>query len=206
MDSESRGQVGGLECGEGTRRALAGESRGWRCGGCGGRRNEEILGEVVEAVREKEGKGRGEEVQVQVPRELRLAYRDEMGAGRRLGSTEEGEAGTAAPTADANPPLDGSQPSVQDPPTQPTRTIPAQSPPQQQLRQSQDTQQRPQQNSPRAPTSQTQTQTQTTPQPLTPNHNRDRNHDSAVPAWLDRAIVGVALGLAVMVCKKLVYL
>ena len=38
------GQVGGLEAGEGVRRKLAEESRGWRCEGCGGgRSNEEVM-------------------------------------------------------------------------------------------------------------------------------------------------------------------
>jgi len=217
MDSESKGQVGGLECGEGTRRALARESRAWRCGGCGGRTNVEVLGEVGERVRQMEReKGLGRE-EVRVPGDLRLAYRDEMGRGaegekmgtgeRRLGTTEaEAEVGTPTLSADAAPRLDPVKPDAQDPPPQPTRTVPAQAQPQpqpqpqqrQRLSSSQDTRQ-PLLHAPTGLTG-----TQATPQPRNPH--RDRNPDSAVPAWLDRAIVGVAVGLAVMVCRKLVYL
>ncbi len=150
-----------------------------------------------------------------MPGELRLAYRDEMGRGaegekmgtgeRRLGTTEaEAEVGTPTLSADAAPRLDPVKPDAQDPPPQPTRTLPAQAQaqpqpqPHQRLSSSQDTRQPPL----HAPTGLT--GTQATPQPRNPH--RDRNPDSAVPAWLDRAIVGVAVGLAVMVCRKLVYL
>ncbi|KAI9765724.1 MAG: hypothetical protein M1840_007157 [Geoglossum simile] len=69
MEGEARGQVGGMEAGEGLRRKLAGESRSWVCQGCGGRRNDEwvVEGEAV-------GEGEAEKV----PEELRLGYRDEM--------------------------------------------------------------------------------------------------------------------------------
>lgn len=207
MDSESKGQVGGLDCGEGTRRALARESKGWRCGGCGGRTNEEVMGEVGEKVREREREKGGDGQEVRAPGELRLAYRDEMtGVGpRRLGATE-AEAGMPPLSAGATLPVGPVKADVQDPPPQPTRTVPAQSQPQaqpqQRLRPSPDTRPPPSHQPPHAPTGQP--ETQTTPQPR--NLHRDRNPDSAVPAWLDRAIVGVAVGLAVMVCRKLVYL
>ncbi|KAI9793917.1 MAG: hypothetical protein M1816_007169 [Peltula sp. TS41687] len=84
MAQDAKGQVGGLECEEGARRRLARESRAWRCGACGGRRNEEVfVGE--EGVEDGRGEGGGEEV----PGELRLGYRDELEL--ELGMGREGE-------------------------------------------------------------------------------------------------------------------
>ena len=165
------------------------------------------MGEVGEKVREREREKGGDGQEVRAPGELRLAYRDEMtGVGpRRLGATE-AEAGMPPLSAGATLPVGPVKADVQDPPPQPTRTVPAQSQPQaqpqQRLRPSPDTRPPPSHQPPHAPTGQP--ETQTTPQPR--NLHRDRNPDSAVPAWLDRAIVGVAVGLAVMVCRKLVYL
>ena len=73
MDSEARGQLGGMDASEGVRRRLAGASRGWRCGVCG-RANEVVMTEQDAAVREAGGKG-GSEV---VPEGLRLAYREDL--------------------------------------------------------------------------------------------------------------------------------
>lgn len=70
MAQDAKGQVGGLECEEGARRRLAGESVGWRCVGCGSRSNREILEDGTGEVEEK--------VKVEIPRELRLGYKDEM--------------------------------------------------------------------------------------------------------------------------------
>lgn len=83
METDPQGQLGGMDVGEAVRRKLAGESAAWRCSGCGGRRNEEILEEAREAWRRKEeeegrdeGEGGKEEV---VPSELKMGWRDEMG-------------------------------------------------------------------------------------------------------------------------------
>ncbi|PYI34025.1 UBC-like protein [Aspergillus indologenus CBS 114.80] len=43
MDGDARGQVGGLDVGEEVRRRYAVASRGWRCEGCMGRTNAEVL-------------------------------------------------------------------------------------------------------------------------------------------------------------------
>lgn len=121
MEGDARGQVGGMEMGRGERERLAGESRGWRCGGCGGRRNEDILRE--EGGGGEEGKG------VVVPEELKFGFRDEMGEAEQ--STASAEASSAAD----NPPAPkitqalpatstSSSTSRSSPPPQPTRTIP----------------------------------------------------------------------------------
>lgn len=76
MDTDAKGQLGGIECEAEARRKMAGESRAFTCGVCA-RSNESILREREEAAREVAGEKREEEV----PAELRLAYRDELGKG-----------------------------------------------------------------------------------------------------------------------------
>ncbi|KAL2023856.1 hypothetical protein VTK56DRAFT_633 [Thermocarpiscus australiensis] len=87
METDAKGQLGGLEAGDAVRRRLAAESRSWRCGVCcGGKTNGEILGECEERVREmveREGgrRVREEEEEVKVPEELKMGWRDEMEGG-----------------------------------------------------------------------------------------------------------------------------
>ncbi|KAF1937474.1 UBC-like protein [Clathrospora elynae] len=78
MDTDAKGQLGGIECSKEARERMARDSGAWRCAGCG-KSNSEIMKEREDAVKEieeKEGKKREEDV---VPEELRLAYRDELG-------------------------------------------------------------------------------------------------------------------------------
>ncbi|KAK0668849.1 putative ubiquitin-conjugating enzyme E2 J1 [Cercophora samala] len=80
METDVKGQLGGLEAGAEVRRRLAGESRGWVCGlGCsiggGGKRNEEVMGEHVRMCQEMGVVETGEKV----PEELKMGWRDEMG-------------------------------------------------------------------------------------------------------------------------------
>ena len=72
MEGDAKGQVGGMEMPKSERERLAGESRGWRCRGCGGRSNEEILKEEGE-----EGEGEEKPKQV-IPEELRFGFKDQM--------------------------------------------------------------------------------------------------------------------------------
>lgn len=81
MDTDAGGQLGGMDASKEVRTRMAGQSRGWRCGTCG-KRNEEIMEEVEQAVREH-GAGGREEV---VPQELRLAYRDDLRTKEGAGS------------------------------------------------------------------------------------------------------------------------
>ncbi|KAG8530295.1 uncharacterized protein KY384_004797 [Bacidia gigantensis] len=75
MEGDAKGQVGGMEMGESQRRELAGESRGWVCGGCGGRSNERILSEEGGGGDGGEGEGEAHKI----PEELRFGFKDEMG-------------------------------------------------------------------------------------------------------------------------------
>ncbi|KAK4156340.1 ubiquitin-conjugating enzyme/RWD-like protein [Chaetomidium leptoderma] len=85
METDVKGQLGGMEMGDAVRRRLAGESGKWRCGVCcGGKSNGEVLGECEERVREMR-----DAEEVKVPEELKMGWRDEMEEGRK--KKEEGE-------------------------------------------------------------------------------------------------------------------
>ena len=72
MEGDAKGQVGGMEMPRNERERLARESRGWRCRGCGGRSNEEILKEEGEKV---DGE---KETKQEIPEELRFGFKDQM--------------------------------------------------------------------------------------------------------------------------------
>ena len=82
MSSEAKGQVGGLDMNEEARKSLAKESREFTCAGCGGRRNEEIMADCEALWREQQTDGSADrQPQVEIPEELRLAYKDDMDRG-----------------------------------------------------------------------------------------------------------------------------
>ncbi|KAF2865466.1 ubiquitin-conjugating enzyme/RWD-like protein [Massariosphaeria phaeospora] len=77
MDTDAKGQLGGIECGPAARKKMAVESGAYTCGVCR-KSNADIVRESKEAadlIEAKEGKQKEEAV----PEELRLAYRDELG-------------------------------------------------------------------------------------------------------------------------------
>jgi ubiquitin-conjugating enzyme E2 J1 len=77
MDTDAKGQIGGIECSKEARQRMAQESNAWKCSTCG-KSNAEVMKErqeMVDEIEAKEGKRKDEEV----PEELRLAYRDELG-------------------------------------------------------------------------------------------------------------------------------
>lgn len=87
MDTDAKGQLGGIECSKDARERMAKDSGAWTCAGCG-KSNAHIMTEREELVRDiekKEGKRKEDEI----PEELRLAYRDE------LGKKDQGDADTA---------------------------------------------------------------------------------------------------------------
>jgi ubiquitin-conjugating enzyme E2 J1 len=76
MDTDAKGQLGGIECSRDARERMAKDSGAWKCAGCA-KTNADIMQEreeLVKEIEEKEGKRKDE----QVPEELRLAYRDEL--------------------------------------------------------------------------------------------------------------------------------
>ena len=124
MEGDAKGQVGGMEMPEKERRRLAGESKTWRCQGCGGRSNEDILRE--EGGEAGEGKG-NEHV---VPEELKFGFRDQMAAAESKDVAKERDmqaVATSAPdpspisaSAASPPPATSSTPES----INPTRTVP----------------------------------------------------------------------------------
>ncbi|KAJ4389071.1 hypothetical protein N0V93_006533 [Gnomoniopsis smithogilvyi] len=84
METDPKGQLGGLDTSEAVRKQLATQSRAWKCSGCGGRPNEEIIRECEEAAKAADAEAEGEAEssrkakEVEVPAELKLGFRDEM--------------------------------------------------------------------------------------------------------------------------------
>ena len=123
MEGDAKGQVGGMEMSENERRRLAGESKTWRCQGCGGRTNEDIL-------RDEGGKdGDAKHNEHVVPEELKLGFRDQMEAGRSKDAVKDKIMQTvttpaSGPSASASAAVP--TPSTSSPPENipPTRTVP----------------------------------------------------------------------------------
>ncbi|KAK0735641.1 ubiquitin-conjugating enzyme/RWD-like protein [Apiosordaria backusii] len=181
METDVKGQLGGLEASPEVRRRLAGESRSWVMGEHG-----RVCGEmgVVE-----EGEGGGKE---KVPGELRMGWRDEMGGGgggggdkekgkEREGKGEEEEESDGEETARLAEGFVQTVPLQTESRTQTAARGPEPvavsvgQPPQQQ-------QQRPQ------------------PQLQQVQRRRTTSQDE-VPVWLDRLIVAVAVLLIAAVAK-----
>jgi ubiquitin-conjugating enzyme E2 J1 len=76
MDTDAKGQLGGMDAGEAVRRKMARESREWKCGSCG-RVNAEVMKEQEEAAAGEEGRKEDE-----VPEQLKLAFREDLGKGK----------------------------------------------------------------------------------------------------------------------------
>jgi ubiquitin-conjugating enzyme E2 J1 len=144
MDTDAKGQLGGIECSRDARERMAKDSGAWKCAGCA-KSNAEIMQEREELVKENEEKD-GKRKDEQVPEELRLAYRDELskegeggkkvdkGKQRAVESPAE-VASSASPSGPATTASVGipAQPAPAVPLPRPTRTIPA--PPLQQVAQ-----------------------------------------------------------------------
>ncbi|KAJ4376317.1 hypothetical protein N0V83_001600 [Neocucurbitaria cava] len=93
MDTDAKGQLGGIECSKDARERLAKESGAWRCAGCG-KSNTDIMKEREELVNEIEAK-EGRRKEEEIPDELRLAYRDELG--KKEDAADKGKASAAVP-------------------------------------------------------------------------------------------------------------
>ncbi|KAK3988572.1 ubiquitin-conjugating enzyme E2 J1 [Cladorrhinum sp. PSN332] len=93
METDVKGQLGGLESNEAVRKQLATASRKWTCPGCcnNGKSNEEIMRECEEAVK---ALGEGEKKEEdKVPDELKMGWKDEMG--QKSGAGGGGGSGSA---------------------------------------------------------------------------------------------------------------
>ncbi|KAL8943793.1 MAG: hypothetical protein Q9211_000836 [Gyalolechia sp. 1 TL-2023] len=188
MEGGAKGQVGGMEMGEEERKRLAAESRSWRCQGCGGTTNGEILKAEEERCKEMEGsQGFAEAIATtQVPDELRFGFRDEMGKDETPAKGKEKQplAGNRSDDKHETTPINRGE-NVQpvgskDRGTSAPPISPMSPPPTPAISSAQATQ-----------------------QPLpTRNTSDPSDPTNGVPGWVDKAIVGVVAGLAVMVAKK----
>jgi ubiquitin-conjugating enzyme E2 J1 len=106
MDTDAKGQVGGMDASEELRRRYAAQSTKSRCAVCA-KTNEEIIRELDEIVEAAGGEGKSDEA---VPDQLRLAYREDLG--KESGGTGDGKTKAA-------------ESAVDEPKPTPTRTIPA---------------------------------------------------------------------------------
>ncbi|KAI0851565.1 UBC-like protein [Daldinia vernicosa] len=177
METDARGQLGGLDTSDAVRRKLAAESRGWRCPVCA-RTNAEIIAECEQRCAEVDGERKEDEV----PAELKMGFRDEMEKARAAASSEgekeeedaesaelaEGFVQTVVPRREDPPPAPRPAQGV---PT-PTRTIPL----------------------PGAVVGQ--------PAPLQTTRRVDPN--AGVPPWVDYAIVSLVVILIAMLTKILI--
>lgn len=172
MEGGAKGQVGGMEMGEGERRRLAEESKGWKCNGCGGRNNEEIL-----AAQEEDGGDHPRISKAEVPEDLRFGFKDEIPKETHVEPSQ-----TIGPAKHAERTTSTSLMSQRNPPSQingPART---------------GTQVPPSPPTDARPTTlqghvNTPTLTRSLPQ-------------EAVPAWIDKAIMGLIGALLIMIIKK----
>lgn len=91
MDTDAKGQLGGIECTKEARQKMAEDSGAWKCPACA-KSNADIMKEteaLVQEIEDKEGKRKEDEI----PQELRLTYRDELQSkGEPSGDVEKGKA------------------------------------------------------------------------------------------------------------------
>ncbi|KAL9534381.1 Ubiquitin-conjugating enzyme E2 [Sphaerulina musiva] len=181
MDTEAKGQVGGMEASAEVRKRLARQSPKAKCATCG-KTNEEIMAEQDEAVKEAGGDA-AQKTDV-VPEELRLAYREDLGMSGDGSGKQANE--TAALSSDSST-LQAS-PAAVNADVRPAQPQPASS----------------SSSSPpppaTAPVAQIAVHTRvaaTTQQPLAPPPREE------IPAWIDKAIYGILLVLGFMCAHKL---
>ncbi|KAI0399299.1 ubiquitin-conjugating enzyme/RWD-like protein [Xylaria palmicola] len=182
METSASGQVGGLDTSDAVRTRLAASSRAWRCGVCA-RTNEEIMAECEEQCRELGGSSEAQEVEV--PAELRLAFRDDLEKARA--ATDEGAKEDAESAELAEGFVQTVPERIQDapiaaaaapPPPQPARGLPAPTP------------------TTRIPL----------PDPMGPVAARTQqpihtDPNGGVPPWLDYAIMALVMMLAAILLK-----
>ena len=172
MEGDAKGQVGGLEMPETERRRLAEESRTWRCPGCGGRTNEAILQEEGGEASE------GNQTAAVIPEELKFGFKDEIAKGQNemkgKGNIPDGASPIHKEEVAAKTSADSDKQLKSSVTANEHVASPAAAGPSAPVPRSQPTSRRP----------------ITTAQ------------SNGSPAWLDKAITGVAAALAVMVIKK----
>lgn len=189
METDAKGQLGGLDTTEADRRRCAEGSGVWKCASCG-RSNAEILKECEDAAKLQEADGESSRNEEKVPEGLVIGSREELGLqfnGADVRSSQKDEE-TEAELAEGfvqtapPPPQLSSYPSARPAQTvpRPTATRPSTSQPAPAI---------PVQRNMMAPIAQAQVQQRVSP--------------DGVPVWVDRAIVGIVLCLVFMITKMM---
>lgn len=198
METDARGQLGGLDTSDAVRRKLAVESKNWRCAACA-RTNAEIIAETEERCREldgAEGSSSGSKrKEVEVPAELKLGFRDEMDKARaqqQAGGVEGEGAKEDAESAELAEGFVQTAPEREVPPAAP---VPAPARPAQGVPAATGRIPLPDPVGQAAPTATTTTQIQSR-RPIDPN--------AGVPVWVDYAIISLVVILIAMLMKILV--
>jgi len=194
METDAKGQLGGLDTSEAERRRYAEASGNWRCGICG-RSNREILAETAEAAKKNESEnGEGSKrVEEEVPKELTIKVKDES---EEKGKGDDGEEAELAEGFVETAPI---EPTPVYPPARPAQGVPQ---PTGSLSTGSDTQ------AARAEVVQNLQQRYTAnaqppAQAMRARAAEVRRSTDGVPIWIDRAIAGVVVCLIFMVLKML---
>ncbi|GJN74656.1 hypothetical protein PLIIFM63780_009701 [Purpureocillium lilacinum] len=193
METDARGQLGGLDTTDAVRRRLARESGSHACATCG-RTNTDIIAESEKRAREHSSLTPEE---VQVPQELSMGWKDEMQARKDADSkAEQGPASNATPTASRDDESDGAELAEGF-----VRTAPP-------ARHAEDTRQT---VLPTAPPNQAAhvQRLPAAPEQANDRHGRPQLHqipgapNDGVPLWIDRAIVALVILLGAVLFKVL---
>ncbi|KAG9258325.1 ubiquitin-conjugating enzyme/RWD-like protein [Emericellopsis atlantica] len=183
METDVKGQLGGMECSEERRKNMAEESCHWRCGVCG-MSNAEIMADATE--RCKDAPQAKQDV---VPDELKMGFRDELEKPKQQKQQQQQEeeereiAEMAEGFVQTAPPVDRSQAEAQaQPSTRNYESRPIQAASQ--------------------PISAQPTPTQTVPVPEQPTAQMAGwRNDNGVPVWLDRLIVALVVFLVALLMR-----
>jgi ubiquitin-conjugating enzyme E2 J1 len=188
METDAKGQLGGLDTSEPERRRCAELSGGWKCAVCG-RSNGEILAECEEAAKALEEEGGRKLGEEKVPEGLVIGSRED------LGLSDSGAAGKEKEGEDTEAELAEGFVQTQPLPVH-NSTYPAAQPGQTVTRLT------------RTTASQPLPQTHVHQAPAAVRRTQIQQHVSSegVPLWVDRAIAGIVICLVVMILKMLLSL
>lgn len=177
METDPKGQLGGMDCSAAERERVAKNSSAWTCSICG-KSNQAILKETEEASK-KDGSSSEE---VEVPKELNMAWKDEVKPTATQQEASEEEATLAEGFVRTGGDGASDTPAVETAANVTTPRIPA----------------RPAQGVPLPTGSVTPRPAIVQAQAVVPRSN------DGVPIWIDRAIAAIVILLVAMVLKILV--
>jgi ubiquitin-conjugating enzyme E2 J1 len=188
METDAKGQLGGLDVSAKEREKIATGTTGWRCGVCA-RTNGDILKESEEAAAEKAKEG-GKVEEVEIPSELKMGWKDEMGQEKAKSAERDNDGETSAELAEGfvrtvDGAADAQPVGVQAPASAP---VPVPTP----------TRHGVQEMGHELRARAQQAQQRVLQQPPRPAQVRSND---GVPMWIDRAIAGVVILLAAMFMK-----